>query len=397
MSKRILHRLRHLILNTALSLGVVVLFLVLAEGALQAAHWNPPRFVTLADYREMKLIYRPDSKGLWCGQLGHVMDFQNVVETNSLGLHDTEHTPDKPADVYRIVCMGDSFVEAFQVSLEDTFFKKLEHTLNEKKLFGSKRVEVIAFGRSGRGGIEEAVELQTLGMQYHPDLVLAFLVAMNDFKDDIYALKRMSARSDDSDKANYQFEPGLVNRLAWYNRLVIFKKSKLNLWAAFKIVRFMEKGKMDRMTRTTYLEDFGVFEKEGVELPFLDTARGIWQNSLKLTASGHLRMKGLAESQGADFATIFVDNQYLYNPPENLYRLVPELRDRLDFNRPIAQLKMVFGAAGVSYFDLTPAFESEFKKGVRLHFPHDRHWTAKGHALAAQEIETFLTDRFGSK
>ena len=48
--------------------------------------------------------------------------FKNVVKTNSLGFHAKEVAIEKPAGVFRIAILGNSFVEAIQVPLKDAFF-----------------------------------------------------------------------------------------------------------------------------------------------------------------------------------------------------------------------------------------------------------------------------------
>src|SRR5688572_26831400 len=47
------------------------------------------------------------------------------VQFNSMGFRDREHERAKPPGVKRIVVIGDSFSEAVQVNVEDTFHRKL--------------------------------------------------------------------------------------------------------------------------------------------------------------------------------------------------------------------------------------------------------------------------------
>src|SRR6266498_1867178 len=52
-------------------------------------------------------------------------------------------------DQFRIVVLGDSFVEALQVQMDKNFHQILERELNERKV--RKTFEVIGLGRSGNG------------------------------------------------------------------------------------------------------------------------------------------------------------------------------------------------------------------------------------------------------
>jgi hypothetical protein len=60
------------------------------------------------------------------------MDGKNIhVAFNSRGFHDVEHSQPKPPGTRRIVLVGDSFSEALQVNLDETYFRRLEKKLNQ--------------------------------------------------------------------------------------------------------------------------------------------------------------------------------------------------------------------------------------------------------------------------
>ena len=67
---------------------------------------------------------------------------------NSRGWRDEDHEIEKPEGKFRIAVIGDSYVEALQVPLEDTFWKVAERDLNSVA-DSSVDVEVLAFGISG--------------------------------------------------------------------------------------------------------------------------------------------------------------------------------------------------------------------------------------------------------
>ena len=110
------------------------------------------------------------------------------IDINSAGWHDSEHLKDKQKEVYRILIIGDSFVENFQVPLEHTFFKQLEKNLNQKTK--GKKLEVITMGLGDSGTAQQYLVLKNHGLAYKPDLVLHLLFTGNDIKNNSLALQK---------------------------------------------------------------------------------------------------------------------------------------------------------------------------------------------------------------
>lgn len=75
-----------------------------------------------------------------------VGDRSVLVRTNSLGLRGREPTLPKPADVLRVVCLGDERVLAARVPREQTFCHRLQVSLQKRS---ARRVEVINAGVPG--------------------------------------------------------------------------------------------------------------------------------------------------------------------------------------------------------------------------------------------------------
>ncbi len=99
------------------------------------------------------------------------------VEFNSQGFRDVEHSLEKPPGTKRIVLVGDSFCEATQVNLEETFFRLLEGKLNES---GKNKWEIINLGVGDFGTTQEWVALTELGLAYSPDVVISQVFPLND-------------------------------------------------------------------------------------------------------------------------------------------------------------------------------------------------------------------------
>ncbi|MBA3967397.1 MAG: SGNH/GDSL hydrolase family protein [Nitrospirales bacterium] len=94
-----------------------------------------------------------------------------------------EHPLQKPKGTYRILLLGDSYTEARQVSLENTFGRKVEQQLQSCERLLPHLVEVINFGVPGYGNAEELITLRSRGWAYDPDLVLTMFFSGNDLID----------------------------------------------------------------------------------------------------------------------------------------------------------------------------------------------------------------------
>lgn len=97
------------------------------------------------------------------------------VSTNHLGFRGNETTLKKPADTYRIVCLGDSLTFGWGVSQDQTFCAQLERLLNANPpSTPPSRVhyEVLNLGVGNYNTVQEVESLRTLGLQLDPDLVL---------------------------------------------------------------------------------------------------------------------------------------------------------------------------------------------------------------------------------
>ena len=59
-------------------------------------------------------------------------EYSSKVKVNSQGWPDIEHNLAKPKDIYRMLILGDSFVENFQVPRLKKIFRQLQDKLGNK-------------------------------------------------------------------------------------------------------------------------------------------------------------------------------------------------------------------------------------------------------------------------
>src|SRR5438045_2429569 len=114
--RRFLVPLAALVLSALVGLAIV-------EVALRVLGFQSP--VWYAPDERLGWTLRPGATG-WHTREGH-----GYVQVNSAGLRDREHPIEKPAGVYRVAVLGDSYAEAMQVNQEDAFWHVLEGRLSQ--------------------------------------------------------------------------------------------------------------------------------------------------------------------------------------------------------------------------------------------------------------------------
>jgi len=96
---------------------------------------------------------------------------------NSPSPRDSDYTPEKGANVFRIVVLGDSFTYGEKLQVDDTFPKRLERFLNLN--LHQPKIEVINYGVPGFSTRQEALAARNVIKTYRPDLLI-LQITLND-------------------------------------------------------------------------------------------------------------------------------------------------------------------------------------------------------------------------
>jgi hypothetical protein len=118
------------------------------------------------------------------------------VSHNSQGWRDEEHQFGKNNGTFRILVLGDSFMEAYSVNFENTIHKYLERFARENNI----SLEVINLGVGGYSTLQEYLIFKDIGKKYNPDIVLLGFYLKNDVADNSLAINSMGFKSPESKK-----------------------------------------------------------------------------------------------------------------------------------------------------------------------------------------------------
>ena len=181
--------MRTMVFRSLVPCGLLVASILVAlfvcEASLRIFDVSYPIFDDYDATRGFRL--RPGKQG-WYRAEGEA-----YLSINSLGYRDREHDPRKPEDVFRIAVLGDSFVEARQVSLEDTFWNRLGDHLWTCPLLADKRIEMLNFGIGGYNTSQEYMTLQQDVRIFSPDMILLAMFPGNDIEGNSTRLQESSA------------------------------------------------------------------------------------------------------------------------------------------------------------------------------------------------------------
>ncbi len=167
--------------------GSVFVTLVIVELCLRITGFSDPTLLYISD-RDRGIALRPMAEGWWRNEGAA------YIRINGDGLRDREHARAKPAGTLRIAVLGDSYAEALQVPLEDTFWSEIERRLQTCQNTNGRRVEVLNFGVSGYGTAQELITLRQHVWDYSPDIVLLAFTTGNDLNDNLAQLSNDTLR-----------------------------------------------------------------------------------------------------------------------------------------------------------------------------------------------------------
>ena len=369
--------LREIFLRFVLiTLGLVLALVILELGVRVLGLYEFPTDDFIQPHAELGWSHTPGKEGDWI-----VGEDRIHVKINSKGLRDKEYPYRKKEGTFRILVLGDSFTEGFQVPLDDTFCKVLEYELNRN----GREFEVINAGFAGVGTDYELLFLRREGYKYCPDLVM-----IGFFGNDIYDNYRSKTILDTKNAPLEYEKKGLITHI----KKVLAQNSCAYNYFGYtlpKHVPFLAKVLMklglisfqpidaaDGVNQLHYL----VFAKEyGPE----------WKKAWDVTQVLISEVKKEAENRGSHLAVISIPfREQVYESLWQSRLSKPGMRKReWDLNKPDRLLARFMDDAGIPFLQLLPYFKKAADKS-KLYHSEDGHWNVEGHHLAGQVIYNWL-------
>lgn len=357
----------------------------------------------------------------WIFKPGAVLKHTNyqdyaVIQTiNSLGFPDREPLkgPPQPND-YRILILGDSYIEAAQVELKDKLPAQLEAVLAPK--FPNRRFLINAMGYSGSGTTNVLPFYTEIGRTLKPNLVIISFVN-NDFANnspllesirngwDPYHPPRLFYEIDgdkyrdvpiDPDwnshilpvKAPESPKPALDRFLdwsfayVWLSKRISLQKATTDAFDLYaKRLEYLRLTPeyAERLEGWNYPEDLD-FDN----MFYANDMPKVFKEAIDITGHTFAQFKKLGEEDHFDLLVVASDGCSLEPPPSKA--------SRIGVSRGyFLHLEEVARSVGVKVHDLKPYFS---KKGTyeQSRFAHDGHWNSTGHRWAAESIGEYIVE-----
>jgi len=405
-------RIKQILIGLVVALVSVLVTVLLLEIGVRLVMSPPYAFdENSTDVHTLNYLTCDPSLG-WLGQPNFqgIIDspvFRQELRTNSQGMHDTEHMVDKSANTFRILMLGDSFVQAFQVDESETAHQVLEDSLNARYLDKSHQFEVLSAGALGWSNGQQLVYYREFGRSYEPDLVLLMFFIGNDFKDNLpgnaATVKGFNCYAPYFAVCDGQFQadpltyaPG-ISDLA--NNCSPARRSLINVlgW-------LYQRSRLYQMIDPVLVSNFPrqVFG-QGLITPLLALYTPNHQYELEytwqVTEDTIAQLQQEVEADGRQFAVVVINPEELFNlmllrpaERENLVNQSPDLAE-VDVTQPNRRLSAFFALHQTPYLDLMePMLAKQRAEGIPLHLQGDRHWTVEGNRFVGEVIAQWLAE-----
>jgi hypothetical protein len=378
-----------------LAVGATILF---AEFVLHVIGYPPAR----TDHQQLFVEY--DSVRGWRNIPGargeyRTEEYDVALTYNSHGIRGPERAYAKPPGTYRVVLLGDSFLEGYSVNREERVAEVLERLLNAHD--SSRRAEVIALGTAGYSTDQELLWMESEGLRYRPDAVV-LLFCENDVWYNAQARYWRGGKplfriqGDSLVLTNVPVPPPMPEaRRGWSLHKFLEQNSKL-YWIVAGFVKnhprlhalVIRAGLakvppemvLEAGDRLPVPEEFAVYRTRST--PEVDRA---WKTTELLMR----RMRRRVEESGAAFISFLIPSRGDIYTQETAVRADGgKAAEGWDPKAVARMFHSICVREQIRCVDPTGRFRQAAvdlsRRGERLYYKYDWHWNANGHRLAAE-------------
>ena len=334
------------------------------------------------------------------------------VTYNSEGWRDVEHNFENRLGLVRVLVLGDSYMEAYSVELDDAFPRRIEQFASEKGF----DIEVLNLGVGGYGTLQEYLVFREVGKLYKPNLVLLGFYMGNDVRNNSIQLE--SILNVGSMKVETRPFLDSADPTTWKITMIDFEGAQRRYAEAEAKVRqsswLRKLARQSALLRTVYgvavstvrrhlttdQSQESPTDQESIYLALHGPNycqeppeyTKVWVTTKRILA----RLKHDVETIGSTLLVFTVPafHEADFAQMEKLAENAPNpaalcLEEAPGYER----LKKILNELDIEFVDLLPDFREVMQNGDNDLFLRDRHWNAEGHALAAKVVGSHLLEQ----
>jgi hypothetical protein len=395
--------MRHMkwMINLTLVLSSVTVALAVVEVGLRITGFSYPSFYEADQIAAHS--FRPTAEG-WFRDEG-----ESYVRINAEGWRDRLHMKQKPANGRRIAVLGDSFASAFHVAAESTFWSVMDREVNRCRSFGPHPIEVLNFGVTGYGTVQELLTLKYRVWEYAPDIVILAFLTGNDVTDNFKPLAGSYPRpyvAKDSD-GRFSIDRSFPQSRTYKIKTGLVWKTFLHISDYLKTAQLLNKAQ-SRLRDSNFVRTAQVYKAYSehgtyVQEPGLDDRNlyaapntSEWEDAWRVTEDLIVTMRKEVETHGARFMLVSLSNGIQVHPDARIRERFMEGLGVRDLFYPEKRLKELANREGFEIITLAQGLQSYaeeyrlFLHGFSNAYVGLGHWNEKGHELAGRMLAEYL-------
>lgn len=315
--------------------------------------------ITLRVYASMSpsFVFPDNRENRWRGKpRSYHYDFQ----INSQGFNDVEYDKNKPAGMYRIIALGDSFLYGV-VPYENNFLTLLESYLSGY----TQNAQVINMGIPDTGPRQYHALLVNEGLAYDPNLIVVHIFVGNDFQ--------IAERNKSYARYALKF---LLRLIPEYSGVVVNKEKSYN-------------DKSATLSEGRYLE----VQRERIRI--FDTTNSEFHERIVKGIGYIKKIARIARNRNIELLVVLIPDEMQVHDDvlQRIVALIPN-KDLADFDirHPNQLITEYLSRSGINVLDLLQPIRAV--NDERVYKLQDTHWNIKGNEVAAQSIADEIQDRY---
>ncbi|HXJ34550.1 MAG TPA: SGNH/GDSL hydrolase family protein [Candidatus Eisenbacteria bacterium] len=319
------------------------------------------------------------------------------IVINSLGQRDRERSYRNTDGASRVLVLGDSFVEALQVELADTFLARIENDLG---------VEMLNAGVSGYSTDNEVRAFKSTGRRYAPDVVILVFFIGNDVLENGARLFLLNPHGLPPKPWLRARPPSAALRACAgmeYAANFVASTTPQLLWQRSRVVRSLEISAAQELTRRWCAHPSGPPLHDGVPEMlgvYREPSTPAWTEAW--VTSEHLlrKLKDNVTRAGARLGVVLAPYAAEYDPRMRVLETQYEIlrNAKWDYDYPYRRLSALFEREGVPWMSLAPTFKAYYRSTHDSGcYASDAHWNEAGHEVVANALEPFVASLIGRR